>query len=633
MSSPGPEYFDFAGFRLYPQRRELLGTDGKPVSISAKAFDVLLYLIEHAGQLVERSALFDAVWPGVVVDDNNLNQAISALRRLLGHDSIVTIARRGYQFVATVRRYPEGATAGRERRATGWRPYLAIGTFVAVGGAAIIATPLLTEAPETESQPIIAALPCQNSSPKDADAYYAQAFHSELISDLSKIGGLAVIASSSVMRYADSDAGIAEIARDTHATGIIECSVRVDGGKVLISAELIAPDTEAIVWSNSYSGTLDVGLINTALDDIAVGSATAVHAKILPAEQRRIEKPPTRSHEAYALLLRGRQAQKVAQITNPFSPKALELFDAAIAEDPQFALAYIARSAYRYNRARAADGMGDRAVDVAQELELARGDAERAVALDPDLPEGHVALAVLARLDGDRATADTHLTRASEIAPSDAGVLMTRAEAALLDGHKDEAAAIVERLQVVEPNAFLGPMLVAVGKLEDAIRWLHAYVEANPDSDGGYALLGVVEALHGDSKNALEHLRLGEALFPDGFRLADGSADLTLTDFLLPISIYAYGHLLGREEDAGRLFDRLLEGVGDQSQDLSPRSWMLAYLGVGDTDAAYEAAVRWSKKPVIWPGDLQDIAILNFQDPAFSEPRFQEVLSRLRLGR
>src|SRR5690606_32365058 len=99
------EVYEFNGFRLDPKRRVLARLpEGVPLAVTAKAFDALVYLVEHAGELVSREVLIKTLWPSTVVEENNLTQAISVLRRLLGEGHIVTVTGRGYQFVADVRR-------------------------------------------------------------------------------------------------------------------------------------------------------------------------------------------------------------------------------------------------------------------------------------------------------------------------------------------------------------------------------------------------------------------------------------------------------------------------------------------------------------------------------------------------
>jgi Tol biopolymer transport system component/DNA-binding winged helix-turn-helix (wHTH) protein len=114
MSSGRQVVYEFGEFRLEPHRRLLSRAGGEPLAVSGKAFDALVYLVEHAGELVTRSALSEFLWPSVVVEENNLSQAVSVLRRALGQGFIATVARRGYQFTAPVRHLhadaPEHAT-------------------------------------------------------------------------------------------------------------------------------------------------------------------------------------------------------------------------------------------------------------------------------------------------------------------------------------------------------------------------------------------------------------------------------------------------------------------------------------------------------------------------------------------
>jgi Tol biopolymer transport system component/DNA-binding winged helix-turn-helix (wHTH) protein len=115
MHSDAHPVYEFSGFRLDPKRRLIVRvTDLSPVAVTAKAFDALVYLVERAGELVPRQVLAKALWPSTIVEENNLTQAISVLRRVLGDGHIATIPGRGYQFTADVRRVaPEREVAGR----------------------------------------------------------------------------------------------------------------------------------------------------------------------------------------------------------------------------------------------------------------------------------------------------------------------------------------------------------------------------------------------------------------------------------------------------------------------------------------------------------------------------------------
>src|SRR4051812_39532902 len=109
--------YEFGGFRLDPRRRVLRDSDGAPVALKPKVLDTLLYFVEHAGEALDKRALLAGIWPGVVVEENNLNKTVSELRRVLGetpddHRFIVTVPGRGYRFVAVVSRQAPVPSAG-----------------------------------------------------------------------------------------------------------------------------------------------------------------------------------------------------------------------------------------------------------------------------------------------------------------------------------------------------------------------------------------------------------------------------------------------------------------------------------------------------------------------------------------
>ena len=136
MAAPASVTYRFNGFRVDPARRLLFAPDGEPIPLRLKVFDVLLYLVEHPGELVAKEVLLESVWPHVVVEENNLNQAISTLRQVFGetrdqHRFIVTEPGRGYRFVAKVVVMPDASDG-----ASGASP-----TRDQAGDDALVATP------------------------------------------------------------------------------------------------------------------------------------------------------------------------------------------------------------------------------------------------------------------------------------------------------------------------------------------------------------------------------------------------------------------------------------------------------------------------------------------------------------
>src|SRR5262245_32417224 len=152
--------FEFGDFRVDPRKRLLTRRGGEVVVLTPKHFDFLLYLVENAGEVLDKDRIMGAVWPRMVVEENNLNQAVSHLRRLLGDDGaehryILTVPRRGYRFVADVQvaesegPVPTGAPV--PPRPSRWRLAIAV-AFVALAGIALVAwklSPGVTVTPPT----------------------------------------------------------------------------------------------------------------------------------------------------------------------------------------------------------------------------------------------------------------------------------------------------------------------------------------------------------------------------------------------------------------------------------------------------------------------------------------------------
>src|SRR5262249_47790834 len=130
--------YEFGDFRLMAaQRRLTASSDGRPIELTPKAFDTLHFLLQHPAELLDKSTLIAAVWPNVVVEENNLNQVISALRRALGDGSggrrfIVTVPGRGYQFVAPVRESGETSSPSAASATTSTRKSIAVLPFASL---------------------------------------------------------------------------------------------------------------------------------------------------------------------------------------------------------------------------------------------------------------------------------------------------------------------------------------------------------------------------------------------------------------------------------------------------------------------------------------------------------------------
>ena len=288
--------YTFSGFRLDPGQRRLVSPDGDPVPLTSRVFDTLLYLVAHQGELLDKSTLMQAVWPDTVVEENNLNQAISALRKALGeapgaHQFILTEPGRGYRFVAEVQALPyESAptSAGEQqpftptsRHRPGSPVLLVLMLGLLVLGAGYIwlhstAPPALavkekqavdvTPSPTAEKaqavvvkppQQSVAVLPFINLSPDQAQEYFTDGVAEEGLNQLSRIHGLYVAGRTSSFYFKGKNEDLKVIGEKLSVAHILEGSVRKDGNHVRITVQLVDVNDGYQLWSKSYDRNLE----------------------------------------------------------------------------------------------------------------------------------------------------------------------------------------------------------------------------------------------------------------------------------------------------------------------------------------------------------------------------------------
>lgn len=248
----------------------------------------------------------------------------------------------------------------------------------------------------------IAVLPFENLSPDESNAYFAAGIHEEILNQLAKLNGLNVIARTSVQRYLGTTLPISEIARELNVETVMEGSVRYADGRVLITAQLIDPRTNAHLWSDSYDHEFsDIFAIQT---DVALNVAQALEVELSLDEQRRIARAPTESVAAYDHFL---SARVYFLRQSPDSVRlGIEQVDRAIALDEDFALAWVLASEL-HNVAQSFFP-----TQAAEQQRLAIRAARRAIDLDPDLGNAHAALGYALSQQLDWIDAETSYRRA-----------------------------------------------------------------------------------------------------------------------------------------------------------------------------------------------------------------------------
>ena len=260
--------FEIGDFHLDAAKRQLTGPDGV-VELPSRAFDVLLYMAAHPGELLDRDRLLKAVWPNTVVEEGRLSQCIFALRRAFGDTAteprfIATVPGRGYQFVAQVRvSSPVVATPEISRPRTRWPLYAGVGLTLAV--ALLVAfrfwpasTPAkpsdIAHAPVPSS---IAVLPFADLSPGKDMEYFADGIAEELMSSLSKVRGLDVIGRRSSFAFKGKADDAQSIGEKLRVATILEGSVRKEGDRIRITAQLTRTRDGVSLWAETYDRKFD----------------------------------------------------------------------------------------------------------------------------------------------------------------------------------------------------------------------------------------------------------------------------------------------------------------------------------------------------------------------------------------
>lgn len=435
----GVHGYEFLGFQLDTTTRVL--TRGPDlVRLTPRIFDTLLYLIEHPNRLLGKRELMAAIWPDSVVEENNLNQQVSKLRRILGDDSsIVTVPGRGYRFAADV--------TGRARH---------------------LGQPGAT----------IAVLPFVNMTGDTGNEYFCEGVAEELLTAFAKVPALRVAARTSSFFFNGKGADIAEIGRALSVGALLEGSVRRSGENWRITVQLIDVSTGYHLWSERY----DVAMMDifVAQDKIALAVVDALHLPMAGTDKAAMLRRTTRDTAAYNLYLKGRYFWFK---TSPEEfRKCREFFEKALTVDPGYVLGHVGL-AYFFGFG-SSWGLIDPAIGWPQ-MEVS---ISTAAGLDDSLPEVHNGLAALKWIYyRDWAAARRELAHAIELNPSFAeahnvyGIYLA-AQGKLADAIRECRIAVDLDPLSVRFNHFLGRWLYYSHDFEAAVHQYRQALEIEPDN-------------------------------------------------------------------------------------------------------------------------------------------------------
>jgi adenylate cyclase len=310
----------------------------------------------------------------------------------------------------------------------------------------------------------VAVLPLKNMSPDPNDEYFADGMTEELITSLSGVGQLTVIARTSVMGYKGTTKKVKEIGRELEVGSVLEGSVRKAGNKVRITAQLVDTSSEGHLWAQNYDRQLDD--VFAIQSEIAEKVAGELRIRLVESEKKALEKKPTENTEAYTCFLRGRELFR--KDTEASVKQALGLFEKAIDLDLRFAKAYVGVAECHQFLGTG----GYEPYDVS--ISAARTSLDHALVLDPELPEAHASLAYLHYSEDDVTGTEVEARRALELNPNLPEPYGWLAEVVALKGDPAEAVRLNEaayRLDPVRPSNIysLGTSYLWTGKEQDAL--------------------------------------------------------------------------------------------------------------------------------------------------------------------
>ena len=652
MNDTPTHIYEFGPFRVDPRKRLLLH-NGNQVRLPAKAFEILLVLLEGEGRLVEKDELMRRVWPDAVVEENNLTVNMSALRRSLTespgeHRYVVTVPGRGYQFVADVRQLGnEPLTAQEVAEITVERGTADAGSFSSAAQAngtannghstssaeyigseikrhkqgvlllliPLLAIPILISyliysrylARESKTAiTSIAVLPFENETGDSNTEYLSDGISESLINSLSQLPGVKVIARSSAFKYRGTNYDLQDVAKALGVEAILTGKVTQRGENLAISVELVRASDKTQMWGGHY----DRKMSDSLAIQREIASEIIEKLKLRVSGETERTKHYTDSNEAYQLYLKGRfyWNKRTGEALN----KAIEYFNQAIEKDPGFALAYA--------------GLADCYVVPGNRLEprvampKAKAAAMRALELDETLAEAHVSLGrVLAVYDWDWKSAEKEYKRAIELNPRYGTAHQWYGGYLAVMGRSDEAIAERKLAQELEPvsltiNFELGLAFYHARAYDQAIEQFQKTLELDQNFPAVLNLLPAVYEEKGMYSQAIAQFKKSIPL------MAPGESILSKAGLG-----HVYG-VTGKKNDARTMLDELTRL---SAQEYVPgTSLALIYAGLGEKDQAFAWLDKGYEQRAF---QLQWIQLDPRWDNLHSDPRFQDLLRRIHL--
>jgi TolB-like protein/DNA-binding winged helix-turn-helix (wHTH) protein/Tfp pilus assembly protein PilF len=636
MPTPPRVHYRFGPFSLDPDERVLL-RQGKPVALTAKAFEILALLVQNSGRSLAKEGMLREVWPDSFVDESNLAQHIFQLRKILeespdGRAYIETIPRHGYRFTQNVQQVPvpsaeipaasppaTQATAPVTQHASAKpRRMIAVAAVLAVVLAAIaVAIYVARQRVWSPGQPqvgkvMLAVLPFENLGGDAQQEYLSNGLTEEMITQLGNLepDRLGVIARTSAMQFKNSHKDIRQISRELGVDYVLEGSVRRDGARVRITAQLIQARDQTHLWAQEYDrGLSDILALQS---DVAGAVAREIRLRLTPEQSARLTVAHPVDPDAYELYLKGRYFWN--KRTEEAYGKAIDYFNQAIARDPQYARAYSGLAdAYAllgsWPNAKMPRGVA---------MPRAKEAALTALKLDDSLAEAHASLAfVEMQYEWNWSASEQEFRRAIALNPNYATAHQWFAYWMMAQGRADESIAEIGLARKADPLSIIirtddVDLLCAAGRYDEAIAQAREALELDPNFRLTHYFLGVAF--------------IAKQMYPQALAEYQNSVALDGTDEWSRMGLGRVYALTHDRANAEKIVQQLLQNSRERSDMAMGIAFIYAALNEKNLALAWLDKAYQNRE-----GGLLFLKAPLYFDAIRSDPRFGELVRKVGL--
>jgi DNA-binding winged helix-turn-helix (wHTH) protein/TolB-like protein/tetratricopeptide (TPR) repeat protein len=555
MQAVPDHVYEFGDFRLDTAKRLLLRLDGTTVPLTPRVFETLLYMVEHQGVVLDKERIMEAVWPDSIVEENNLSQNISTLRRIFGetpgsHGYIVTVPGRGYRFVAEVREQTDNGSAtvkaeegswptslenrrepattkGRQRLPckTGGPLALAVLGVILLAAAAVAlrstvqrlekygmgsATPATSSGTVIERVHSIAVLPFQPLGRDLNDELLGLGMADALIGRMSNLRQLVVLPTSAVSKYKGPASDPLAAGRALQVDAILSGTIQRSGDRIRATVQLVHVASGRTIWSAKFDQTFtDIFGIQDSISDNVVRSLAL---NLAADEQKQLGKRYTTNIAAYDSYLMGLYFWN--KRSKEGLEKAIDYFERAVQEYPNFALAYALMADCYYLQFYYGYESGP------DQIRNAKAAGDRALLLDDSVAEGHIARAMVQSLQQELHLSMQSLRRALDLNPNLATAHLRYAWCLTSYGQLIDAVREMKRAQELDPlsgtnSTALGILLTFTGQFKDALAYCSRAAELEPANYIVRCNLAITYQLNGMFEQAIEQYRMAGEIAPE----------------------------------------------------------------------------------------------------------------------